>query len=193
MPQVLGFLFEGDPTTVFTCCWLPIILIVVIIIGGFIEAFKQQKIDKEVQLATQKRLSDSEREATARAELGKMEKQEQLERLEKSMGEYFTSLEKLKADPTNPDLKQLTLALGRKYSELSRTLAHGNAGITVYDEVSILNEISAVSAVKNPRDELNQPLRSAQERLTNLIDIKEKGLMSETEFQERRKKILDEI
>jgi len=55
---------------------------------------------------------------------------------------YRISLARLKADPRNADLRKHTLALGRIYSNLMRD----NKGQTVFDEVALMNDISAACA-----------------------------------------------
>ena len=49
---------------------------------------------------------------------------------------YRESLNQLKQTPTNPDLKERTLALGRAYSYLTRD----KRGATTFDEVALSNE-----------------------------------------------------
>ena len=55
---------------------------------------------------------------------------------------YQRSLSQLKSDSTNPDLKQQTLQLGRVCSNLSRN----KRGVTVFDEVALMNDINAACA-----------------------------------------------
>jgi hypothetical protein len=55
---------------------------------------------------------------------------------------YQVALEKLKRDPNNPDMRQLTLALGRIYSESIRN----SKGRTVFDEIALKNDIDAACA-----------------------------------------------
>src|SRR5262245_28897106 len=54
---------------------------------------------------------------------------------------YVESLEQLKKDPTNADLRQRTLHLGRKYIETAKRM--GRAAV---DELSIMNDINAACA-----------------------------------------------
>lgn len=106
---------------------------------------------------------------------------------------YFNSLKKLKNDPTNADVKIYTLEAGRKYAELTRQYV-GHNGITLYDEVALMNDINAacasaaITSSKNSASDL-----TVEERLAKLSELKEKNLISETEHNERRQKILDEI
>ena len=50
---------------------------------------------------------------------------------------YLESLEKLKRDPENPDLREQTLALGRAYAR---------KGVPGFDEVALMNDINAACA-----------------------------------------------
>jgi hypothetical protein len=55
---------------------------------------------------------------------------------------YKTSLEELKQDPNNPDLRGRTLELGRHYSNLMRD----SKGHTIFDEMALSNDIAAACA-----------------------------------------------
>ena len=55
---------------------------------------------------------------------------------------YEESLSELTLAPTNPELKQRTLALGRTYSNLTRD----QKGQTIFDEVALMNDINAACA-----------------------------------------------
>jgi hypothetical protein len=67
---------------------------------------------------------------------------EKREHLAATKAAYERSLARLKEDPTNPELKQRTLVLGRTYSNLTRN----KKGIAVYDEGALSNDISAACA-----------------------------------------------
>src|SRR5688572_3888506 len=54
---------------------------------------------------------------------------------------YQDALAKLKLDPSNAELKQHTLALGRYYSTLTRK----QNAVTVYDELILMNDINAAT------------------------------------------------
>lgn len=55
---------------------------------------------------------------------------------------YAESLELLRAEPTSPRLRQESLALGRRYSRLTRN----GQGVSLYDEMAIKNDIDAACA-----------------------------------------------
>lgn len=101
---------------------------------------------------------------------------------------YERSLARLKEDPSNPDLKQKTLSLGRVYSNLTRE----NKGVTIYDEVALSNDISAAcAAVYVPPS--NAVTTSPEDRLAKLADLRSRGLVSEEEYQAQRSRILSEL
>ena len=106
---------------------------------------------------------------------------------------YKNALGELKSNPSNADLHQKTLWLGRQYSDLTRD----KKGVTLFDEVALMNDISAatasgaVSIAKEfPQVEEKQ---SVEDRLTKLSELRLKGLINEQEYSERRQKILDEL
>lgn len=103
---------------------------------------------------------------------------------------YFNALRRLKADPTNADLRQTTLKLGRTYSNLTRN----KRGVTIFDEVALSNDISAACAgaatlVTNTQ----ASSQTIESRLQKLAELKSKGLINEEEYAARRTKILDEV
>lgn len=106
---------------------------------------------------------------------------------------YFLSLEKLKKDPTNANLRQETLMLGRNYSELTRKRKGVGNTVTIYDEMALMNDINAACAGATVISEKAKPSPTVEGRLAKLSDLKEKNLISESEYNQRRQKILDEI
>lgn len=105
---------------------------------------------------------------------------------------YLKSLSDLKAAPTNADLKQQTLALGRVYSNLTRD----RKGITVFEEVAVMNDINAACAAATAQS-TSAPAPSvaanAEDRLRTLTDLKAKGLIDEMEYAKRKGEILSSI
>jgi hypothetical protein len=98
---------------------------------------------------------------------------------------YLGSLEKLKHDPQNPDLREQTLALGRAYAR---------KGVVGFDEVALMNDINAAcarAATNVPAEGQSKP--PVEERLAKLDELRSKQLVSEEEYQTRRKQILDEL
>jgi hypothetical protein len=105
---------------------------------------------------------------------------------------YLQSLDKLKANPTNADLKQQTLALGRAYSNLTRD----NKGNTLFDEVALMNDINAACAAAtsghHARSEV-LPRGTIEERLAKLQSLRSSGLIDDADFARRKKEIVDSV
>lgn len=107
---------------------------------------------------------------------------------------YQKGLSELKIMPTNADLKELVLNLGREYSRLTRNF-QGIEGITVVDEVAIMNDINAACAAATPftTESETKNKQSIENRLEKLSELKQKNLINEQEYSEKKQKILDEI
>jgi hypothetical protein len=105
---------------------------------------------------------------------------------------YQRSLSRLKAAPTNANLRQQALQLGRAYSNLTRN----KKGVTLFDEVALMNDINAAcagAATLRNVEVASVPTQPVEERLNKLAALKAKGLIDEAEYQARRHKILDEV
>lgn len=109
---------------------------------------------------------------------------------------YHQSLAALKADPTNADLKQRTLALGRAYSNLTRN----KKGQTIFDEIALMNDINAACAGANVNASTSElAVRRAmadgtvEERLAKLASLYKSGLIDANDFSRRKNEILDSI
>ena len=112
--------------------------------------------------------------------------------LQQAYQAYQDSLKTLKANPTNADLKQSTLMLGRQYSNLTRE----NKGTTVYDEMALMNDINAATAAAMVATQpaISQGSKqSVEDRLQSLKGLRDKGLIDDQEYNTRRMKILEEI
>ncbi|MFY9823661.1 MAG: SHOCT domain-containing protein [Thermoanaerobaculia bacterium] len=107
---------------------------------------------------------------------------------------YRSSLELLKQSPNDPECREKTLHLGRYYSNLTRS----NRGVTVYDEVALANDIAAACAGAGqiPSSAIAVPTiagQSIEQRLGRLKALLESGAIDESEYRERRGKLLDEV
>ena len=105
---------------------------------------------------------------------------------------YLTSLNDLKANPTDADLKQQTLALGRAYSNLTRD-KNGN---TLFDEVALMNDINAACAAAAVGDRYpnsSLPGLSIEERLEKLSALRVGGLIDDADFARRKREIVDSV
>jgi len=112
---------------------------------------------------------------------------------EQARKSYRNSLQALKGDPSNSDLRQDTLALGRTYSNLMRD----RKGNTVFDEVALMNDIGAVcagaphpSAVQVDKVERFQGSESVEIRLRRLQSLRESGLIDDDDYITRKREIL---
>ena len=108
--------------------------------------------------------------------------------VQKAKENYEKSLAKLKENPTDADLKQATLELGRIYSNLTRD----SKGVTTVDEIALMNDINAACAAASSINPLSTS-QSIEDRLNNLSNLLEKGVISQLEYDSRRKEILDNI
>lgn len=103
---------------------------------------------------------------------------------------YLASLAALKKAPTNADIKQATLALGRAYSALTRD----KKGQTLFDEVALMNDINAACAAATATRSLESVATpsgaSVEERLALLSNLKAKGVIDSVEYDKRRSEIL---
>lgn len=104
---------------------------------------------------------------------------------------YQDSLTKLKADPTNSNLREATLHFGREYSNLTRD----NKGVTIFDEVALSNDINAACGGTTRLAESRETSQSQtiESRLRKLADLKSNGLINDEEYATRRQKIVDEL
>ena len=110
---------------------------------------------------------------------------------------YAEMLALLRTDPTNPLLNDLTLRLGR----ISYSATRQGQKLTIYDETALANDIRAATA--NASQITNLPsaahaanvvqTTSVEERITALKKMRDTGLISEQEYEEKRKQIIDSI
>lgn len=107
--------------------------------------------------------------------------------LKAAQNAYQNSLAKLKQSPTDADIKQKTLELGRYYSNLTRQ----QQGVTVYDEMALGNDISAATAGATVA--AAPTAASVEERLKTIDELRSRGMISDAEHAERRKKILEAL
>lgn len=109
---------------------------------------------------------------------------------------YQASLGQLSKDPTNSDLRKRTLDLGRVYSNLTRN----NKGVSLFDEVALMNDINAacggVTAIAKSSNPPVPPVSvgaSLENRLVRLAQLRDKGLISNDEYQAKRQQLLNEV
>jgi hypothetical protein len=117
---------------------------------------------------------------------------EQEKKKKEAHAQYIASLNALKAKPTDADLKQRTLALGRSYSNLTRN----KKGQTVFDEVALMNDINAACAAASDGSFANRTpsgQSTVEGRLEKLASLHSRGLIDDADFAARKKAILDEL
>ncbi len=106
------------------------------------------------------------------------------EKLAKEKEAYEESLEELKHDPTNANLRQETLRLGRVYSNSTRN----NKGVTIFDEVALMNDINAACAgasVVAAQSQINPA-----EQIQSLLNLMNSGVITQQEFQRAKANII---
>jgi hypothetical protein len=98
---------------------------------------------------------------------------------------YLESLEKLKRDPHNPDLRDAAIMMGRKYA---------SKGVIGFDETAITNDIqAAVARITLHAAGQAERKPTIEDRLKRLDDLLGKQLITEQEHRTQRQKILDEL
>jgi hypothetical protein len=102
---------------------------------------------------------------------------------------YQNSLQALKGDPTNADLRQTTLELGRSYSQLTRK----NNRVALFDEMALANDINAAAGSSTVTTSSRPTPVPAMDRLQELARLKESGLISEAEYAAKRGAILGDL
>jgi hypothetical protein len=101
---------------------------------------------------------------------------------------YKAALGRLKASPSDPNLKQQTLELGRFYANLTRD----RKGVTIFDEMALMNDINAATAAATATS-APVPAATHEQRLQRLATLKAQGLIDEAEYTAQRTKILGEL
>lgn len=99
--------------------------------------------------------------------------------------DYQEALTALQRQPTNADLKQRALQLGRYYANLTRQ----QRGVTVFDEMALMNDLNAATA--------GAPIHAhggtIEDRLQRLAELRSQGLVDESEYIAQRTQILNSI
>jgi hypothetical protein len=120
--------------------------------------------------------------------------QEEARKLNEAHDNYRQMLKLLKEKPTDPDLRQRTLEWGRHYSNLTRQ----KQGVTVFDELALSNDIDAVCAgasriaSKMPTSPSLDSV-AVEDRLSKIKTLLDRGAITEDEYSDRRKRILDDL
>lgn len=108
---------------------------------------------------------------------------------------YEKALNDLRERPTDPTRRQAALDAGRQYASLSRE----NKGTTIFDEAALKNDLDAATAgavsLAAPPSPVSgaAPAASVADRLRQLDDLRQQGLITDDEYQARRKAILEGV
>jgi len=129
-----------------------------------------------------------ERKAAVMREKQEREEAEKQRNLALARDAYRAALDSLKQSPTDPDRRERALELGRLYASWTRHLA-GQRGVTLFDEISLSNDIQAASAAAAT----SSAPASLEDRLRRLAGLREQGLITEDELRDRRLEILREV
>lgn len=101
---------------------------------------------------------------------------------------YDAALSELASTPSDAALRKKTLELGRVYSNILRN----NKGVTTFDEVALMNDINAACGSGAHKEKGMSPL-TIDERLKMLAELKAKGLISDTEYDQKRTLVLSDV
>ena len=108
---------------------------------------------------------------------------------EEARQQYQQSLDRLKRNPGNADLRQQTLALGRIYSNIMRD----KKGNTLFDEVALMNDINAACAATQQALPNAAASGDLENRLRKLQELKAKGLIDDNDYAKRKAEIISQI
>jgi hypothetical protein len=102
---------------------------------------------------------------------------------------YLQTLELLKQNPHDPELKTQALTFGRQYAQTVRST------VLAFDETAIMNDINAACAQAGSKVRIvaDANASATETRLSELERLRHKALISNEEYEERRRKIIDSI
>ena len=115
--------------------------------------------------------------------------------INRKRADYQAALTALRENPTNPSLHEQALTLGRIYSAATRD----NKSVTLFDETALANDIRAVTANATQtapvvhQTNTSTPAQSIDERISALKKMRENDLLTDEEFEQKRKDILNSI
>ncbi len=110
-------------------------------------------------------------------------------RVQRTSEAYQAALAQLRRNPADSTLKEKALTAGRAHASATRQ----GGGVTVFDEVALANDIRAASAVPPPSAPPVAPSLSIEQRLLRLEDFRARSLISDQEYQAKRKELLAEL
>lgn len=98
---------------------------------------------------------------------------------------YDDLLIQLRENPNNANIKEKVLMAGRDYYGTLRL----DGRLTIYDEQAITNDISTAVGNGNPIEPQNNVYKDIEE----LAKLKDKGILTEEEFADKKQILLDKI
>jgi hypothetical protein len=108
---------------------------------------------------------------------------------------YQLALTSLRDDPTNTTLQEQAWSLGRTYVATTQNVK----GVIPFTEETLANDVETIIANAPPKpapakkDKGTPTVLSLDDRINALIQMRDSNLLSNTEFEQKRKEILDSI
>lgn len=111
--------------------------------------------------------------------------------------EYEDILDRLSRNPNSQKLRQLALEIARDYYSSLRN----DGRLTIYDEQAIQNDLSLIinssnnsyTQQSNDNSIENKDNSDSLAKLEKLKHLKDKGLITEADYEAKKQKILDEL
>jgi hypothetical protein len=106
---------------------------------------------------------------------------------------YLEAKDRLLEEPSNNKLRDLALQAGREYYASLR-----GGRLTIYDEQAIANDLSSIIPTIPQVDKASEHesyigKNDIAEKIQKLLELKNSGLISETEFEDKKKKLIDQM
>jgi predicted membrane protein len=109
---------------------------------------------------------------------------------------YESAKNKLRQQPSNNQLREKALQDGREYYKSLR-----NGVLSIYDEQAITNDLAAVAPVSQTNNIVQPNIDKADDnsqsdivvKLEKLNLLKDKGMITESEFEAKRKDLIDKM
>jgi hypothetical protein len=109
---------------------------------------------------------------------------------------YESSRNKLRQQPSNNQLREKALQAGREYYKSLR-----NGVLSIYDEQAITNDLAAVAPVSQINNTVQPNINKADDnsqsdivaKLEKLNLLKDKGMITESEFEAKKKDLIDRM
>ena len=109
---------------------------------------------------------------------------------------YESAKNKLRQQPSNNQLREKALQDGREYYKSLR-----NGVLIIYDEQAITNDLAAVAPVSQTNNIVQPNINKADDnsqsdivaKLEKLNLLKDKGMITESEFEAKKKDLIDRM